>query len=311
MSLKRTLVVSVGILALSHLAHPAAAQTFISAWGAVGPLCVAIGGSGNLYVSDEGDHTVKVFTNSGAPLGQWPVPHGGLYASPANIAVDSNDNVYVDTRMGTLAVDLLKFTSAGTLVTQVAHSSDGMPVAVDGSGNLYVADKPNRRVQVFTSSGAPLREFPTPFPPDGMAVDADGSVYVTDPFHGLVSKFASNGALITQWGGGAADGRFYPARVAIGPDGHVFVSDFENHRVQVFTSIGGFVAMWGTVGTANGQFAYPLGIAVDSNGYIYVVDKNNTRIQKFGFTPTAVAGVTWGGLKTRYQIAGQARQANR
>src|SRR5262249_20776847 len=114
-------------------------------------------------------------------------------------------------------------------------------------------------------------------------------------------KFANDGTFLTQWGGGAGDGLFNPARLAIGADGHVFVTDFANHRVQVFTSDGTFVTMWGSRGSAPGQFDFPLAIAVDADGYIYVVDKNNVRIEKFGFAPTPTQSESWGAVKARYR----------
>jgi tripartite motif-containing protein 71 len=309
---KRLLLISAGIVCLSQLPHTADAQTFITAWGVFGPIGVAVGGSGHVYVSDPGDHSVKVFTSTGAPLGQWhvPIPPPPDNSGPMNIAVDGDDNVYVDNSVPAspteppgepAGVDIQKFTSTGVLLTQFAVSWAHTPFAVDVLGTVYVSDYHHDRIQVFTSSGSYLREWNVSSGADGLTLDAAGNVYVAYPNLGFIRKFANDGTFLTQWGGGAGDGQFTPVRLAVGPDGHVFVTDFGNHRVQVFTSDGTFVTMWGSQGSAPGQFDYPLGIAVDSDGYIYVVDKNNVRIEKFGFAPTPVQSVTWGSMKARYR----------
>jgi len=301
---RRFLLISLGLVCLSQLPPTAAAQTFITAWGAVGPIGVAVGGSGHVYVSDPGDHTVKVFTSTGAPLGQWPVPIAPPpdNSGPMNIAVDANDNVYVDNAVPGSEVHIQKFTSTGVLLTEFFSSWTHFPFAVDAVGTVYVSDYHNARIQVFTSSGLYLREWNVSSNADGLTLDAAGNVYVAYPNLGFIRKFANDGTFLAQWGGVAGDEPFNPARLAVGPDGHLFVTDFVNHRVQVFASDGTFVTMWGSRGTADGQFDFPLGIAVDSNGYIYVVDKNNSRIEKFTLSaPTPVQNVTWGSVKARYR----------
>lgn len=311
---KRFAFLAMGLVCLSQFPSTAAAQTFITAWGAAGPIGVAVGGSGHVYVSDPGDHTVKVFTSTGAPVGQWSVPTGPPPESsgPMNIGVDANDNVYVDTSVSVDECDILKFTSTGVLVTQFAYGGwTFVPFAVDALGNSYVSDYRNARILVFTSSGAYVREWNVSSGGDGLTLDAAGNVYVAYPNLGFIRKFANDGTFLTQWGGGAGDGQFNPVRLAVGPDGHVFVTDFINHRVQVFTSDGTFVTMWGTEGSAPGQFEFPLGIAVDSDGYIYVVDKNNVRIEKFGFAPTPVQSGTWGSLKARYRGVAESGRTGR
>lgn len=310
---KRPLFISMAaacVLLGSALSTVAAAQTFLTSWGSFGsgdnqfrtPVGVAVGGSGDVYVIDGDNHRVQVFTSTGSFLRQWPVPLGSV-----NIAVDVNDNVYVS------AEQMYKFTSTGTLVT--AWGGPGVPgvpnsLAVDAAGNLYAGDKRNQRVLVFTGAGEYIREWGGPGSgdgqfnyPDGLAVDAAGNVYVADKGNRRIQKFTSIGTYLTQWGGpGADDGEFgLPVRVAVDQYGHVFVVDNSNSRVEEFTSDGNFVTKWGSAGSGNGQFDNPIGIAVDGQGDIYVADTNNSRIQKFGFPPTPLQSLTWGGMKSRYR----------
>jgi len=161
-------------------------------------------------------------------------------------------------------------------------------IAVDSSGDVYVADGNNNRIQKFDSNG----KFITTWgqngegqfsAPSGVAVDSSGNVYVTDNFDHRIQKFDSNGKFITTWGSsGAADGQFNgPNDIAADSSGNVYVTDANNNRIQKFDSNGKFITKWGSKGTGDGQFNNPTGIAVDSSGNVYVVDYFNHRIQKF------------------------------
>jgi hypothetical protein len=118
---------------------------------------------------------------------------------------------------------------------------------------------------------------------NGIAVDGTGNGYVADLSKGRIQKFTSTGQFLTAWGApGSDDGQFKDLRgIAVGGEGHVYVVDAGNSRVQKFTSTGKFLAKWGTPGSSDGQFTGPSGIAVDGARGIYVVDGNNYRVQKF------------------------------
>jgi DNA-binding beta-propeller fold protein YncE len=178
-------------------------------------------------------------------------------------------------------------------------------VAVDSSGNVYVADTGNNRIQKFTSAGAFITQWGSygsgngQFDwPAGVAVDSTGNVYVADTLNIRIQKFTSAGAFITQWGGsGTGNGQFNtPYGVAVDSSGNVYVADTLNNRIQKFTSAGIFSAQWGSSGSGNGQFFEPRGVAVDSSGNVYVADTQNDLIQKFTYAGTFIT--QWGGSGT-------------
>ncbi len=181
-------------------------------------------------------------------------------------------------------------------------------IAVDSSGNFYVADTLNYRIQKFNSSGVFITKWASQGSGDGqfnlhygIAVDSYGYVYVADANNHRIQKFTSSGIFLGWWGlddlgytgwhdpGSGRIGRYgsgngqlcTPEGIAVDSSGYIYVADTVNHRIQKFSSSGDFITKWGSDGSGNGQFHVPAGIAVDSSGYVYVADSDNNRVQKF------------------------------
>ena len=120
-------------------------------------------------------------------------------------------------------------------------------MAFDSTGNVYVVDKENDRIQVFTAAGQFMRKF-------------GGSVW---------SYGSGNGEL--DW----------PIGISIDSDNVVYVTEDCNNRVSVFTCEGKFLSSFGSMGSGPGQFNGPRGITVDKNGIVLVIDCLNNRLQSF------------------------------
>jgi hypothetical protein len=170
-------------------------------------------------------------------------------------------------------------------------------VAVDSSGNVYVVDMQNNRIQKFSSTGTFLTKWGTYGPSDGqfnrpydVAVDSSGNVYVADTQNNRIQKFSSTGTFLTKWGTyGLGDGQFSsPTGVGVDSSGNIYVTDTYNHRIQKFTPNGIFLTKWGNSGSGDGQFSSPDGVAVDLSGNVYVTDWGNHRIQKFSSIMTTI-----------------------
>jgi sugar lactone lactonase YvrE len=292
------------------------------------PLAVATDGSGNLYVADTGNGTIRMITPAGVVT---TLAGSTLFDAPSGVTVDGSGNVYVaDTDNDTIR----KITPAGT-VTVFAGSAnafgnfDGkgkaalfdepLGMAVDASGNIFVADSLNYEIRMVTSAavvttlagsgpvfgnadgtGSAAR-FDSPY---GVAVDTNGNVYVADTLNQTIRKITPEGAVTTLAGLaatiGSADGtnstaRFYdPFAVAVDSSGNVYVTDNGNNTIRKITSAGvvtTLAGLAGSPGSADGtnstaRFNDSSGLAVDGSGNVYVADTGNQTIRKI--TPDGV-----------------------
>jgi len=191
----------------------------------------------------------------------------------------------------------------GSFGTDAGQFQSPQGIALDSSGNIYVTDAGNNRIQKFNSSGGYLAQwgsFGTDAgqfqSPQGIALDSSGNIYVTDSLNHRIQKFNSSGGYLAQWGSfGTGDGQFQnPAGIAINSSNEVYVVDGENHRIQKFNSSGDLFTKWGSNGSGAGQFRSPRGIALGSSSDVYVVDVDNQRIQKFDSSGGFLA--KWGSL---------------
>jgi len=247
------------------------------------------------------------------------------FNSPHGVAVDGSGNVYVADTNNHL---IRKITSAGVVTTLAGTagnpgSTDATGtaatfkypygVAVDGSGNVYVADANNHLIRKITSAGVvttlagtagtqgsadgtgTAATFNSPL---AVAVDGSGNVYVGDSNNYLIRKITSAGVVTTLAGTagiqGSADGAGtaatfkFPWGVAVDGSGNVYVADADNHLIRKITSAGVVTTLAGTAGIqgstdATGTaatFNSPFGVAVDGSGNVYVADTVNHLIRK-------------------------------
>jgi DNA-binding beta-propeller fold protein YncE len=161
-------------------------------------------------------------------------------------------------------------------------------IAVDGSGNVLVADTGNGRVEKFSPTGAFLSIIGTKgrgqgqfVQPNGIAIDRVGNIYVADAGNHRVLILKTDGTFITEWKGPEL-GFYGPRRIAIGPDDSIYVVDQGNSRIVKFNPDGTVVTSWGSNGNGDGQFNDPTSVAVDpATNKVYVADPRNKRIQVF------------------------------
>ena len=124
-------------------------------------------------------------------------------------------------------------------------------LALDSSGNIYVADFTNNRVQKLKPDGTFLSELKGPDPgffgPRDIFIGPDNSILVLDQGNARIVRFDSNGKVAAVWGSrGQEDGQFSEASsVAVdGKNSRVYVADPRNKRIEIFDTNGKFIAKW-------------------------------------------------------------------
>lgn len=254
-------------------------------------------------------------------------------ASPRAVAYDSNGNLYLADENNHVIREISKATGTITTIAGTGgiagYGGDGgaatsayldtpTGVAVDSSGNVYIADSHNQRIRevsggtIKTIAGngtagfggdggaatTALLALPT-----GVAVDSSGNVYIADTNNhrireisaGTINTIAGDGEELYAGDGGAATSAALdsPTGVAVDAGGNVYIADRLNQRIRMVSPGGTIITIAGS-GPANfsGGFsgdgsratlatlAKPSGVSVDANGNIYVADTNNDVVRQ-------------------------------
>jgi uncharacterized protein (TIGR02145 family) len=326
-----------GALVNSLISTPTLGYT--TNWFATNTGGVALTGSetlttGTYYVEQRTTvNMVSTFAGSGASGDTDGIGATASFNSPSGVAVDASGNVYVaefgnnKIRKITSAGIVSSFAGSGTSGAVDGQGADAsfsqpMGVAVDTTGNIYVADTGNNKIRKITSSGyvttiagsgiqgdtddvgdAASFNYPT-----GVAIDVLGNMYVSDYYNHKIRKITPMGTVSTFAGNeinGDIDGigitaSFYnPAGVSFDRLGNLCIADSSNEKIRKIT-IDGLVSTFagnGAFGSNDGissiaSFALPTGVAVDVSGNVYVADYLNHKIRKI--TPlgdvTTIAG---------------------
>jgi tripartite motif-containing protein 71 len=261
--------------------------------------------SGNIYVSDFGNERIDEFSPAGKPLaefGEYGTNVGGLHG-PTGITLNGTGKIYIADEYNAKIDEWLLPEVGGKRMSYSSEFGEegsgggdfNSPVeaAIDGSGDVWVTDHNNDRVEKFSATGQFLASYGSKGSgngqfngPTGIDINkSSGNVYVVDSGNDRIEELSSTGTFVRAFGtAGSGSGELNdPWGDKIDPSGDVWVADTKNNRVQEFSATGTFIAAYGSVGTGNAQFKEPEDIAF-SGGNMYVVDSGNNRVQELSMT---------------------------
>jgi trimeric autotransporter adhesin len=378
------------------------------------PVGVALDSSGNLYIADSANERIRevsastadISTIAGSGLTLATNGNGGpatlaALNSPMQEAFDSRGDTYIadagnnriqeiasysHTQYGITMTAGDVYTIAGQADGQAGCQCDGRPatqgylahptgITIDGSGDLYIADAGNNRIQeVPNSTGTQWGQSMTDGyiytiagnqygtagdsgdggaagsalldDPQGLALDSSGDIYIADTGNNRIQEIAA--ASGSQWGQSMTAGDIYtvtgsptgtagssgdgghagsgllnaPGGIAVDTAGNLYIGDAGNNRIQeaaiatgsqrgipmtagdIYTIAGGTSGTSGDGGPATtAELSHPGSVEVDSSGDVYLADDANNRIQEVA----SGDGTQWGQSMTSgdiYTVAG-------
>ena len=320
---------------------------------------VSVDNSGVIYIADrnnrrlrkvDGAGTISTIVGNGTAgySGDGGAATSAQLSTPYGVAVDAAGNVYLADRSNHI---VRKVDSSGAISTVAGsggfgYSGDGGAatnaemryphgVAVDGAGNIYIADVTNHSIRKVDSAGnistvagtgtdgysgdggaATSAELASP---TGVSVDGSGNLYIAYSNNhrvrkvdiaGNISTIAGTGTLGYSGDGGAATSEElnYPSVIAIDSAGNIYIADRNNHRIRKIDGAGNISTIAGTGASGysgdggvatNASIKNPWGVAVDGSDDLYIADSYNHSIRKVdgaGIISTVAGTGIWGYL---------------
>jgi len=300
------------------------------------PAAVAYDATGNLYIADAQNQVIREVSKAGVITvvagteategysGDNGPATSATLDTPTGIAVDANGNIFIADSHN----NRIREVSSGTITTIAGTGTAGFSgdngaatsaqlalpsaVAVDSTGNIYIADTNNQRIrkisgttistiagdgeELFAGDGAAATAAVLDSP-TGVAVDKSGNVYIADR-HNQRIRMISGTTISTIAGSGTAgfsgDGAtataaqlFKPSGVSVDASGNVYIADTGNQRIRelgggaIATIVGSGQQGYGADTTAptGVNLNSPRSVAPDALGNLSISDKLNERIR--------------------------------
>jgi DNA-binding beta-propeller fold protein YncE len=254
-------------------------------------------GADSVLLSTAGAGTAWTATANAAWLHMAAGSTSGTGGANVIFTFDANSGL---TRTGTLTIAgqtirviqaASTYVAANPLATLVSSGlSYSSAVAVDGSGNVYIADSGNNAIRQWNAATQTVSTLVSSglSYPSGVAVDGSGNVYIADTYNSAIKQWNAATQTVSTL---VSSGLSYPHGVAVDGSGNVYIADTSNNAVKQWN------AATQTVSTlVSSGVNLPLGVAVDSSGNVYIADTGNSAIKQWNAATQTLSTLVSSGL---------------
>ena len=262
------------------------------------PWGVAVTDDGYVIVSELGGDCVTVLDRDGRRLKSFGQSSGQRIGGSGNVKFSQPCGVAITPDNFILVADshkIQKISMDGKCVKSVGKQGSGplefnfhCGIAISPkTGNIYVSDQNNHRIQVLNPDLTFSHTFGTKGSAEGqfnfpryVAFDRRGLVYVTDVCNHRIQTFTPEGCFLSQFGTkGSSPGKLArPSGILIDDNDLMYITEERNDRISIFTTDGQFICSFGGQGSNEGQFKGPYGLTFDKEGYLYVCNCWNNKL---------------------------------
>ena len=274
-----------------------------------------------------------IVTLAGGGVGDNSIATSACVYRPTGVTVDSRGNLYIADQNHNR---IRKVDSETGIISTVAgngmygYSGDDGPansaslkvpysVAVDSSGNLFIADQDNHRIRRVDYKTGIITTVASVNSPAGIAVDSGGNLYIADGSNnrirkvdrgtGIITTVAGNGTRGFSGDNGAATAASlnFPNAVALDSSNNLYIVDGGNYRIRKMDHVTGIIStvagngtrgFSGDNGTAtSASLNSPYGVTIDSNGSLYFADLSASRIRKVDSGTGIITTVAGNGIQ--------------
>jgi DNA-binding beta-propeller fold protein YncE len=210
---------------------------YLAGWGSGAfkvPHGLRVDKTGNVWITDNGAHTVQQFSPAGKLLTTISEANG-KFKSPDDLVFGSKGDIYI---ADTGNARIVHLTPDGRFISQWGSKGKGPGefatahgLAIDAKDRIYVADRNNNRVQVFSPKGtfvADWNGFGNPF---GLLAYKD-KIFVSEGEKHKIIELGQNGKILKSWG--SPDLLQLPHLMDYDKDGVLYISEVNGKRVQMF-----------------------------------------------------------------------------
>jgi hypothetical protein len=281
------------------------------------PYHTAIDGSGNVWITNNGNTSVTELASNGSPISPaGGYTGGGLNGLFGGIAIDASGNAWITNYYGN---SVTEFSTAGVPLSGTLGFSGGglhtpYGIAIDGTGNIWVTNSSSNSISKLSSTGSAISgtfgytggALSSPY---SISIDGSGNAWIANKNNSSVTEFSNSGTLISGSNGYTGGGLDKPYSIAIDGSGNAWVTNYNGpningNSITELSSTG--LALSSSNGYTGGGLDTPYAIAFDGSGNAWVANSNGNSISEIAKSGVAVSGAngyTGGNVNSPYAIA--------